>query len=226
MAIELKIDDKGNVIGPGGKLTKSFVNMLDRKAREAYDENDELAFYGFSDDALAILWSLCQFPFGRAYDDEVYTAIDDRRNSREIFDMGSSILKTTEEFKEYMKNNKTNNNAYDESFMFTEELESHNKAKITEAVGSDTRRAVARHFNYRGSDAFMDVIDDLVERAMDTDSDDIDEAISQAIDDGLIYNKDIWEVREHYEPAEITEQTYEDLYGDLYAIVSSLKDSE
>lgn len=73
-----------------------------------------------------------------------------------------------------------------------------------------------------------DVIADLVDRAegyMD-DEYDIEDAINQAIDDGLIYSKDIWDLAEHYgvvEDSELLDRYYTMLYDDMY---DKLKDYE
>jgi len=68
------------------------------------------------------------------------------------------------------------------------------------------------------------VIDDLVERAtsMIDEGEDVDDAVRQAIDDGLIYTDDIYELAKHYgslNDSDIIESYYEDLYSDVYSQV-------
>lgn len=134
-SLEIRVKD-GEVYGPGGKLTKSFIDMLDRKAKRAYKENDDSAFYGFTDDALAILWATCMMskenPFGKAYDDEAYGAIADRPNSREIFDMADKIYDAfftplePEGFVDKSKNDR-----------YTESVEMNNKLTLDESLFTD-----------------------------------------------------------------------------------------
>lgn len=67
-----------------------------------------------------------------------------------------------------------------------------------------------------------DVISDLVDRAESwvDDGYDIDEAVTRALDDGLIYTKDIRTLAEHYDvlpdDSELIGLFYEELYGDVY----------
>lgn len=71
-----------------------------------------------------------------------------------------------------------------------------------------------------------DVIADLVDRAqslMDSrDYGDKEDCVRQAIDDGLIYSKDIWDLAEHYgvvDDSELIERYYEELFNDVYSQV-------
>ena len=68
-----------------------------------------------------------------------------------------------------------------------------------------------------------DVIDDLIERAQmmydDGNYGDLDECVNQAIDEGLIYTKDIYSLLEHYgsiSDSEIIESFFDDLWSDVY----------
>lgn len=68
-----------------------------------------------------------------------------------------------------------------------------------------------------------DVISDLVDRAdsMYTDGNygDLEDCVSQALDDGLIYSKDIWDLAEHYgviDDSELIDRFYEELWNDVY----------
>ena len=65
-----------------------------------------------------------------------------------------------------------------------------------------------------------DVIDDIVDRAKSNIADgaDVDDAVFQAIDEGLIYNKDIYALLEHYgsiDTSTIIDSYYDDLYSDV-----------
>lgn len=69
---------------------------LVKQAYEHYDDGDIDWFTNLDDDSLAKLWSVCVFTedntWGAAFDDEVYGAIADRSNSREIFDKADEYL--------------------------------------------------------------------------------------------------------------------------------------
>ena len=97
---------------------------------------------------------------------------------------------------------------------------------IKEGIKSDIYSAVAKHFDYSVNSEFADLIADLVDRALLEEGDDIDESITSAIDEGLIYNKDIWTVKEFYEGAALDDSTYEELFNDMYSIISSIKDED
>lgn len=71
-----------------------------------------------------------------------------------------------------------------------------------------------------------DVIADLVDRAQSLIDDgnygDVDDCVRQAIDDGLIYSRDIWDLAEHYgvvDDSELIERYYEELFNDIYSQV-------
>ena len=68
------------------------------------------------------------------------------------------------------------------------------------------------------------VIDDLVDRAKSNidEGADLDDAIMSAIDEGLIYTSDIYDLAQHYgslDDSEIIESYYDDLYSDVYSQV-------
>ena len=93
----------------------------------------------------------------------------------------------------------------------------------------DITNAIGKHFDYHIPFDFQEVMEDLVDRAMLSYEGDIDEAVLEAIDEGLIYNDDIWAVKKYYEEAQLTDSTFEELYGAVYSIVSDLlnkKDNE
>lgn len=83
-----------------------------------------------------------------------------------------------------------------------------------------------KYFDFRGTDRFFDVMSDLVERTMNEidveDADDINEAIQTAIEEGLFYNIDEWEIKKHYEDPNIGERTYNLLISDISKIVEKI----
>lgn len=68
---------------------------LYKEAMNAYKRDDEDFFYDLSDDELVILQSSCHIckgnPYGAAYDDEVYSAIIDRPNAKDLFDRATKM---------------------------------------------------------------------------------------------------------------------------------------
>ena len=67
-----------------------------------------------------------------------------------------------------------------------------------------------------------DIYDDLVDRAKLNYEGDVDDAVSIAIDEGLIYDDDIFDIAKNYlRGSDIIDLFYEDLFGDL---VSSVED--
>lgn len=77
-------------------LNEDDNNDLFRQASKAYKVNDNDFFTSLSDDELVTLWVSCSItdgnPYGAPYDDEVYDAIADRPNSRELFDKSTEII--------------------------------------------------------------------------------------------------------------------------------------
>lgn len=70
----------------------------------------------------------------------------------------------------------------------------------------------------------VDIFEDLIDRAKSNIDDgyDIDEAIAQAIDDGLIYTDDIISLGQYYgviDDSKIISDMYDDLSGDMYSRV-------
>jgi hypothetical protein len=78
-----------------GYTFSSDPQDLRKEAMRAYKENDDEFFKSLSDEELVILWKTCLITdgnkFGAPYDDEVYDAISDRPNAREIFDRAKGI---------------------------------------------------------------------------------------------------------------------------------------
>lgn len=99
--------------------------------------------------------------------------------------------------------------------------------KESVTLSSKGKKALKESFNKNSKKlnetwAGMDVIDDLVDRAKGyiTGEDySIESAIETAIDDGLIYTKDIIDLAEHYgyiDDSELIQKFYDDLYNDMY----------
>ena len=83
---------------------------------------------------------------------------------------------------------------------------------------------IVRYFDYTGSDRFFDVIADLVDRVEDFSN---EEEIWEAIDSGLIYTRDQWEVYMHYcDMGDSTDKMYESLFGDIFAICDTISNSK
>lgn len=98
--------------------------------------------------------------------------------------------------------------------------------QLKEGIPSDISSAINKHFKPPVSDEFVELIADLVNRVLLEEGDDIAENIASAIDEGLIYNNDIWTIKEFYEEATLNEGTYEKLFDDIYSIVSSIEDED
>lgn len=82
-------------------------------------------------------------------------------------------------------------------------------------MNKDIYKAVAKHFNYHGSDAFFDVVADLVDRVdVDEFKEDESSAIYAALDEGLIYTKDQWTILEYY--CSPTDANFDEAEGYLY----------
>ena len=87
---------------------------------------------------------------------------------------------------------------------------------------ANLRKTVYEHIS-SGRDKFLDLMVDLAERAVDDvdDSMDIDEAVNDAIDTGMIYTDDQWEAYRHYcDMGDDQNIMWEGLWNDLYSIVS------
>ena len=99
---------------------------------------------------------------------------------------------------------------------------------LNEATESDIYSAVAKHFEYGAPSATMEVMVDLVDRALGNKEEgyDTDEAVADALDSGLIYHKDLWAIKEYYEDSDLADETYEKLYNDLYYLVELFPSEE
>lgn len=102
------------------------------------------------------------------------------------------------------------------------EHEEESEVTDTEEVITNVEESCKVNETFAGED----VIKDLVDRAkMKIDEgEDIDEAVRNAIDEGLIYTKDIYSLLEHYgtiEDSTMIESYYDDLYSDVYNKVTN-----
>lgn len=89
---------------------------------------------------------------------------------------------------------------------------------------SPYKEIIIRHFEYTGSDKFFDIIADLVDRVEDFSN---EEEIWEAIDSGLIYTRDQWEVYMHYcDMGDSTDKMYEGLFGDIFTICDTISNAE
>ena len=82
---------------------------------------------------------------------------------------------------------------------------------------------MGQHFDYTIDEKAAEVFLDLVDRALAQDTEDISDAVYTAIDDGLIYDDDRWSIISFYEPSELSDETYEQLFNDTVAIVDIVK---
>ena len=97
-----------------------------------------------------------------------------------------------------------------------------------ELSSSPYKGKIGDHFDYSTDFEFLDVVADILERAVDnyegSDDDDLDNAVFEAIDEGLIYYSDQWKVLEHYmNPQEANwDEAVEMLNGDIYTLASEI----
>lgn len=69
------------------------------------------------------------------------------------------------------------------------------------------------------TDEFVDLFLNLIDRVYDTDIEDLDERIDQAINEGMIYTCDQWVAYRHYcDMGDPVDQMWEGLYNDLYTV--------
>lgn len=99
---------------------------------------------------------------------------------------------------------------------------------LVESVDNEVYSAVAKYYDYGAPSNFIEVIADLVDRALLNKKEgyDVDDAVMDAIDSGLIYHKDIWTIKSGYEDSILSDEAYEQLRNDLYSIVDSFEDEE
>lgn len=97
-----------------------------------------------------------------------------------------------------------------------------NKQLKEDVESEDTIRHYVEPYFSHSSDAFIDVVVDLVGRIEDWDN--LDEEIYSAIDAGLIYDADQWEIMKNYQrPSEADfNSAVELLTEDLYSICNQI----
>ena len=118
----------------------------------------------------------------------------------------------------------------DEVFMpFVKEIERVMNRKdggVDEGCKAKKDKKELKESFYEGSK----VVDDLVDRAKGwiDDGEDIDDAVSHAIDDGLIYTDDIINLGDYYgviDTSELIDRFYDDLYSDIHKKLSEIIDN-
>lgn len=99
---------------------------------------------------------------------------------------------------------------------------------LKESSNSAVYTDVAKYFDYGAPSDFLEVMADLVDRAMMNKDEgyDSEEAVHDAIDSGLIYHKDIWTIKSNYEDSLLADETYESLFHDIYSIVDSISSDD
>ena len=103
-----------------------------------------------------------------------------------------------------------------------------NKKDLKESANGEIYSKVVKYFEYGAPGETVDTVCDIVDRAISNIEEgyDIDEAVFDALDNGLIYHKDNWAIKHYYEDSELLDGTYESLYNDVYSIVSDLADND
>lgn len=143
--------------------------------------------------------------------DKVLALVDDENVKEQLQHLKEEEV-AHKEFLEKLKTDKTAKYEHEEEAEVTN----------TEEVITNVEESCKVNETFAGED----VINDLVDRAkMKIDEgEDIDEAVRDAIDEGLIYTKDIYSLLEHYgtiEDSTITESYYDELYSDVYNKVTN-----
>lgn len=99
---------------------------------------------------------------------------------------------------------------------------------LKESANGEVYGKVAKYFEYGAPGETLDTVCDIVDRAVSNIEEgyDLEEAVFDALDSGLIYHKDNWAIKHYYEDSELEEGTYESLFHDVYSIVSDLVDKD
>lgn len=116
---------------------------------------------------------------------------------------------------------------------YTTELEGDNEGGLKreslkeDYSETDIRRAIFKVHDIM-EDTYTSVLADIVSRALDSDVEDVYDAVVTAVDEGLIYYNDEWAVIEHYtSPKDINDNTYseaiENLIDDAVKVVEFIK---
>lgn len=99
---------------------------------------------------------------------------------------------------------------------------------LNESANGEIYSKVVKYFEYGAPGETVDTVCDIVDRAISNIEDgyELDEAIGDALDSGLIYHKDLWAIKHYYEDSELLDGTYESLYNDIYSITSDLVEDD
>ena len=99
---------------------------------------------------------------------------------------------------------------------------------LKESANGEIYSKVVKYFEYGAPGETVDTVCDIVDRAVSNIEDgyNLEEAVFDALDSGLIYHKDNWAIKHYYEDSELAEGTYESLFHDIYSIVSDLTDND
>lgn len=205
------------------KQTDDMVDVVDVIDTEAKDESE------IKDSYVGKVILDCQVCHSKQYKDKEDVVLDDTHTLANVGEEcpycytsdGFKVIGEVVEFPAEEEKVEDKNPELSEGI-----CDSKQTKQLKEGIKSDIYSAVAKHFGYSANGEFADLIADLVDRALMEEDDDIDESITSAIDEGLIYNKDIWTIKEFYEKATLNEGTYEQLFDDMYSIVSSIKDED
>lgn len=154
-----------------------------------------------------------------SYDDASYSSYEDHEEWNEFLDKIAAIYhRAAKQIRELEKNPK-----YHAEELYGE-MDKYDKKWVDESK----KFAKGRKLNETW--AGEDVIADLVDRAKSwiDDGSDLEDAVSRALDDGLIYTKDIRTLAEHYDvlpdDGDLIGLFYEELYGDVYNEASEYYD--
>lgn len=103
-----------------------------------------------------------------------------------------------------------------------------NNKDLNESANGEIYSKVVKYFEYGAPGETVDTVCDIVDRAVSSIEEgyDLEEAVFDALDSGLIYHKDNWAIKHYYEDSELAEGTYESLYHDVYSIVSDLTEND
>lgn len=142
------------------------------------------------------------------YDWSSLAGKDDTDFDKFVVDHEDSVIGDVIEFSEY--------NNYNHSENVEESCKSKKKSKKLNET-------------WKGEDVIADLVDRAQSLIDDGNYGDVDDCIRQAIDDGLIYSRDIWDLAEHYgvvDDSELIERYYEELFNDIYSQVEEREEDD
>ena len=91
-------------------------------------------------------------------------------------------------------------------------------------INPDIWKAIGRKFDYTIAEKAAEILENLADRALMQDNvEDTYEAVTRAIDDGLFYSADIWEINALYDECQLSDNAYSCLIEDLVEIVENVK---